>query len=137
MENNLENQQASVQEPAQEPVKEPVKEPAVNDDDISTKEALAALGRNAKKKAKETWEWAKPKLKVIATVGAIMGVGAYAYSELTRPEMSESDIKKLEPKPVDMLPYYEQEPIQEPMQEPMQGPVMEPAQVTENVVNPE
>lgn len=50
--------------------------------DISTKEAVGALASNAKAKLKNGWQWVKPKLKVIAGVGAIMGAGAYIYSEM-------------------------------------------------------
>lgn len=50
--------------------------------DISTKEAVGALASNAKAKLKNGWTWVKPKLKVIAGVGAIMGAGAYIYSEM-------------------------------------------------------
>lgn len=134
---NLENkdvQEPAAQAPAQEPAaQEPKGNPEV---EISTKEALAALRKNAKVKAKEVWDKTKPKLKVIATVGAIGLTGAYVYSELTKPELSSSDVKMLEPTPIDIPPTdYQMEPaLQTPMQEPaLQGP----AQVTENVVNPE
>lgn len=50
--------------------------------DISTKEAVGALASNAKAKLKNGWQWVKPKLKVIAGVGAIMGAGAYIYSNM-------------------------------------------------------
>ena len=50
--------------------------------DITTKEAVGALASNAKAKLKSGWQLVKPKLKVIAGVGAIMGAGAYIYSEM-------------------------------------------------------
>ena len=56
--------------------------------DISTKEAIGALAKNAKVKLKEGWTWAKPKLKVIAGVGAIMGAGAYIATTLNSDSMA-------------------------------------------------
>lgn len=50
--------------------------------DISTTEAIKAIGSNAKAGLKKAWEKAKPKLKVVAGVGAIGAAAVYAYTTL-------------------------------------------------------
>jgi len=48
---------------------------------ISTKEALRAIGHNAKVKTKETWEKAKPRLKKVAIVGGVVLGAAYLINK--------------------------------------------------------
>ena len=48
---------------------------------ITTKEALRAIGHNAKVKTKETWEKAKPRLKKVAIVGGVVLGAAYLINK--------------------------------------------------------
>ena len=58
---------------------------------ITTKEALKAIGHNAKVKAKATWTKAKPVLKKVAITTAIIGGAAYAIDKMNQPALEQKD----------------------------------------------